>query len=230
MMRIAIAAVIAMTGANAAAEPVSPLARRLSNHGRALHDLGDYQQAIVAYQEAYLIAPEPRILFNMAQAYRLAGNCDDAAHLYRRYLAGRPDPDSRRVAEEQLAIVDDCAQKTAITARVADEPDDGSTKRHVGVALVGAGGLSLAVATYFAIDASSASSDLSDLYKHGGSSRQIQDLDARGQRSSDLALGFAVAGGVAVVAGTVLYTLGRRDDVPSLAVSSGTRTLLAWEF
>ena len=35
------------------------------------------------------------LLFNLAQAYRLQGNCDDAALMYRRYLATNPGVEQR---------------------------------------------------------------------------------------------------------------------------------------
>src|SRR5690349_15298118 len=74
-------------------------ARHLAERGRALHDAGNYTDAIAAFREAYVLAPSPGLLFNIAQSYRLAGRCDDAAWMYRRYLDSQPSGDRRAVAE-----------------------------------------------------------------------------------------------------------------------------------
>src|SRR5690606_28579845 len=77
-----------------------------------LHDRGDYARAIAAFKEAYVLAPSPGLLFNLAQAYRLRGNCDDAALMYRRYIAAAPrSADERALAEAHLATVVRCVQK-----------------------------------------------------------------------------------------------------------------------
>ena len=49
-----------------------------------------HEAAVAAFKEAYVLAPSPGLLFNIAQAYRLAGNCDDAAWMYRRFLDTNP--------------------------------------------------------------------------------------------------------------------------------------------
>ena len=73
-------------------DEVPAKARALAERGRADHDRGDYGAAIAEFTEAYALAPSPALLFNLAQAYRLAGRCDDAALMYRRYLTGDPAP------------------------------------------------------------------------------------------------------------------------------------------
>src|SRR5262249_1560300 len=87
-------------------------ARVLAEGGRHYHDAGDYEQAIAAFKEAYVLAPSPGLLFNLAQAYRLAGQCDDAAWMYRRYLDASPAADRRAIAENHLAIVEKCGHGT----------------------------------------------------------------------------------------------------------------------
>src|SRR5690349_21094377 len=83
-------------------ERVPQKARELADKGRAYHDAGDYMKAVAAFKEAYVLAPSPALLFNIAQAYRLAGDCDDAAWMYRRYLDTNPGPERRSLAETHL--------------------------------------------------------------------------------------------------------------------------------
>jgi hypothetical protein len=48
--------------------------------------LGHYAEAAEAFEKAFEIAPEPGLLYNAAQAYRLAGNKERALTLYENYL------------------------------------------------------------------------------------------------------------------------------------------------
>ncbi len=230
---------------------IPPLARQLSDRGRALHDLGDYEQAIVAYKQAYMIAPSPGLLFNMAQAYRLNGDCRSAAEFYRRYLSTGPEPDARRRAEQQLAIVDSCGRRASASASTGDgsalavsgrsesETDTpGCGERRTGLVVAGAGGLLFLTGAYFAIDARNAGDQVASTYANGGTWKSIAAVDARGQRSGELATGFVITGGVAVATGVVLYMLGhhqseRASRVPALSISPaarGARVELAWRF
>jgi tetratricopeptide (TPR) repeat protein len=246
--RLLIAAIVAtVLGGPAFADAVPPLARQFSDRGRALHDLGDYDQAIVAYKQAYMIAPSPGLLFNMAQAYRLAGDCPQAASFYRRFLSTGPEPEARRVTEQHLAVVESCVRRggsggPALALRAHDDPavdEPGAGKRHLGMAIAGGGGLLLVAGVYFALDARSASDQVANAYAHGASWKMIADLDQRGQRSSEIAAGLAITGGAAVATGVVLYILGRRDDataerIPAVTVAPGAhgggRVELAWRF
>src|SRR3954468_14256022 len=95
-------------------DEIPPKARALADRGRAYHDAGDYGNAIIAFKEAYVLAPSPGLLFNLAQAYRLQGNCDDAALMYRRYIATGPAIEGRTIAEGHLETVERCAHKAAL--------------------------------------------------------------------------------------------------------------------
>src|SRR5262245_12927006 len=103
-----ILAPIAAAADSAAPGAVPAKARTLAERGRASHDAGDYASAIAAFTQAYVIAPSPALLFNLAQAYRLQGDCEDAALMYRRYLATNPSPEGRALAEMHLASVERC--------------------------------------------------------------------------------------------------------------------------
>lgn len=61
---------------------------------RRLHEAGRYDEAAVAYAEAWVSQPAPDILYDWAQVERLSGHCEQAVELYDRFLAmddgGRP--------------------------------------------------------------------------------------------------------------------------------------------
>src|SRR5262249_17339514 len=154
-------------------------------------------------------APSPGLLFNLAQAYRLAGDCDDAAWMYRRYLESEPTPDRRTLAEGHLATVDRCrtgrlqvavapatldakvpepddaAPRPAVTVATS-EPDPGRRQKEVGLWLAIGGGAAMLGAAYFAYDAHDASNTVEELYKKGGKWDEIRETDARGRRSATL--------------------------------------------
>jgi tetratricopeptide (TPR) repeat protein len=89
-------------------EKIPAKAKELATRGRVYHDAGDYQAAVAAFKEAYVLAPSPGLLFNIAQAYRLAGNCDEAAWMYRRFLDTNPTGTNRDLAHQHLSVVEKC--------------------------------------------------------------------------------------------------------------------------
>ena len=110
---ITIAAVLAAAPAARADNALRPeripnKARELAEKGRTLHNAGDYSGAVAAFKEAYVLAPSPGLLFNIAQSYRLAGNCDESAWMYRRFLDTNPVGEHRSLAETHLAAVERC--------------------------------------------------------------------------------------------------------------------------
>jgi hypothetical protein len=74
--------------------------------------LGQFDQAVKAFQAAYALAPLPRLLYNIAQAERLDGKCRDALAHYQEYVASEsgPHPPDLR---EKLATVEVCASREA---------------------------------------------------------------------------------------------------------------------
>jgi Tetratricopeptide repeat len=73
------------------------------------YDLGKYQEAVDEYQKVYEIDGDPVMLYNIAQAYRLNDQPQDAIHFYRRYLQRAPEARNRDDVERKIA-----AQEKAI--------------------------------------------------------------------------------------------------------------------
>lgn len=114
LLAASLAAVAVMAPSAHADEPVPHKAKRLATAGRSLHEQGEYGKAIIAFQEAYVLAPSPALLFNLAQAYRLDGNCEDAAYMYRRFLAQAPRNEAREIAQAQLPAMERCMYKRGL--------------------------------------------------------------------------------------------------------------------
>ena len=255
------AAVLAASSSPSSAdlgEPVPPRARQLAERGRELHERGDYARAIAAFKEAYVLAPSPGLLFNLAQAYRLQGQCDDAALMYRRYIAAVPERTSgRALAEGHLATVVRCVQKRSlnlppdaamanIPAPPAPAPDPifadtpapgrphGKVMHRIGLGATLGGAVALGAAAYYGVRAHNASADVERLYAAGESWRVIQPIHARGERAELAATWLGIGGGAAAVAGITLLVLGRHTEhAPPIAIApakGGVQAELSWAF
>jgi tetratricopeptide (TPR) repeat protein len=245
---------VALAGEPTPPEVIPPKARALAIQGRAYHDAGDYGNAIIAFKEAYVMAPSPGLLFNLAQAYRLAGNCDDAALMYRRYIATGPSLEGRTIAEGHLATVERCTHKaslgipqdpgTHVTIKTdrasgslfATSPRAGRARleKTVGLGLVIGGGVALAVATYYGFEAHSSAQDVEKGYAMGAKWKDLADIDARGERAATFAKVFGIGGGVAVAGGVALYLIGRStEQMAPIAIAptkQGATVSASWRF
>lgn len=253
------AALATATGTAFAGEPDPPevipaKARALAERGRAYHNAGDYGNAIIAFKEAYVMAPSPGLLFNLAQAYRLQGNCDDAALMYRRYLATAPGSEGKAIAEGHLASVERCVHKASLgipqdpAAPVVIPTDRNSgslfatapssrrarLQKDIGLGLTIGGAVALGIGAYFWNRASDAQDTVEDGYAHGAKWKDLQAIDERGRDSASMAKIFGIGGGIAVAGGVTLYLLGRRaEQIAPIAVAPakhGATVNVSWRF
>lgn len=108
-----------------AAEPNAE-ARRLYAEGKAEYAQGHYAEAVVLFERSYALFQAPALLFNMAQAQRLAGptHCADALALYKSYLSAQPDAENKREVEERIQELAECpaAQPPSAAAAVTPAP------------------------------------------------------------------------------------------------------------
>ena len=81
-------------------------AAQLYDKGKRHFDIAEYSAAIAAWKEAYLLSSEPLLLFNIAQAHRLAGDCAQANRFYLNYKRVQPKPPNQ-------AELDSAMQKCA---------------------------------------------------------------------------------------------------------------------
>ena len=95
---------IALSGRPAgAAEPSA--ARQAYDEATAAFGLGHYAEAAEKYETAFSLRPDPALLYDAAQAYRLAGNRPRALELYRNYLRLYPDRQNADEARNQVAAL-----------------------------------------------------------------------------------------------------------------------------
>jgi hypothetical protein len=100
--------------ANASAQPVDDTAKvdrasidkaaALYDAGKRHFDIGEYAAAIASWKQSYLLSSEPLLLFNIGQAYRLAGNCAQANRFYLNYKRVVSKPENRAELEQAMAV------------------------------------------------------------------------------------------------------------------------------
>ncbi len=114
---LVLALVLATWPALAAADPARQEARALFEEGKRHFEAGDYVRAIEAWRASHQRVAAPRLLWNIGQAYRLAGDCAHALYFYAAYQAA--EPATTNAKELELAV--------ELCAGVAPATDDGES-------------------------------------------------------------------------------------------------------
>jgi tetratricopeptide (TPR) repeat protein len=86
-------------------------AKRLFNKGTVHFNLGEYDEALERYREAYLIRPLPGFLFNIGQCHFNLGQYEKALALYQQYLMKQPDAPNRADVRQQIAKAKEALRK-----------------------------------------------------------------------------------------------------------------------
>ncbi|MCC6995426.1 MAG: tetratricopeptide repeat protein [Deltaproteobacteria bacterium] len=121
-MRHAILLCVAMLGLAASApsawadKKADAAARKHFEDGTTAYDLGDFETAIREYKAAYQARKEPVFLYNIAQAYRLQGNFQQASFFYKSYLRNQPEAKNRAEVEARLADLEEQLEKQRKTS------------------------------------------------------------------------------------------------------------------
>jgi tetratricopeptide (TPR) repeat protein len=97
-------------------------AMALYREGAALYQRGEYAKAIQAFRAADGLAPSPDYIFNIAQAYRHLGDCENALAFFREYVRLRPPASAQKVVRDGLADMDACVRQAGV-APVVPEPE-----------------------------------------------------------------------------------------------------------
>jgi len=208
-----------------------PGAAELYRLGKQAYDQQDYARAAELFTRCHARSGDPSLLFNIAQAERLAGDCAAAATHYRRFLAEVPDAPNRTDAAAKLADMERCVQEKApppappapATVAVVAPPPARQEARpsRLGLWVAGGGGLALGVSAFFWYRAWDADHELDQLFADGGVyDDHYQGLADRIDTSRTLAI-VTGAVGVAAVAGGLVYHLALRRraeaDAPQAA-------------
>jgi tetratricopeptide (TPR) repeat protein len=97
-------------GATAADEEKDRKAKDLYEQGNTHYDLAEYDQAIDLFKQAYALSHRPTLLYNIAQAYRLKNDCEQALQVYKNYLRVDPSSPFRAKVESRIAEMETCVK------------------------------------------------------------------------------------------------------------------------
>jgi tetratricopeptide (TPR) repeat protein len=98
-------------GGRRPAEDAVAAARQHTRQGTALYNLDRFELALAEYQAAYLAAPDPALLFNIAQCQRRLGHRSEALDYYRKYLRSAPGAQNRAEVERHIRELDAHARR-----------------------------------------------------------------------------------------------------------------------
>src|SRR5689334_7792731 len=120
----------------ASAQPGAPskiqLAKQYTDAGLAAQRSGDYDTAITLYQKAYEQVAHPTLIFDMAQAHRLAGREAEALRLYRKYLSEAATGPHAQEARDRIADIEaarTAAARKAVAQQRAEEEREAAQAR-----------------------------------------------------------------------------------------------------
>src|SRR5688572_12590649 len=109
----AILVTLLLSVAIASADPKR--AQAVADAATELFKKDDFTGAAKKFEEAYALARDPGYLFNIAQAYRQAGDCVRAADYYGRFLSEVPHPPNEDKIRVWYASQMQCAKERAAT-------------------------------------------------------------------------------------------------------------------
>ncbi|MGC9985494.1 MAG: tetratricopeptide repeat protein [Polyangia bacterium] len=81
-------------------------ARKHYQKGKQFFELGQWDDAIAEYREAYKLRSDSAFLFNLAQAYRRKGDLQPALDLYKNYLIENPTSPMRSDIEKRIKTLE----------------------------------------------------------------------------------------------------------------------------
>jgi tetratricopeptide (TPR) repeat protein len=112
--------ILAMVGPASAAEAKSDaaVAKHHFDQGTKAFNLGEFARATTEYKAAYEAKPDPVFLYNIAQAYRLAGDLTQALFFYRSFLRNLPTTPNRREVEGRIrSLEEQVANQHSVTTQ-----------------------------------------------------------------------------------------------------------------
>ena len=123
MIRFAILAAVIAAPTLARADDRDAQAHAKADEATALFNKDDYAGAAAKFAEAYELNHDASYLFNIAQAYRHAGDCTRAADYYARFLAEVPHPPNESKIRGWYAAQSACAKQHATTVVEPPKPE-----------------------------------------------------------------------------------------------------------
>lgn len=246
-----IIATIAAIGMPAAAEPS---AEDHFNKGQEAYDHGDYSAAIVEWKESFRLSGENALLFNLAQAYRLHGDCESALATYRRFVAADPGSEQKRLAEDLTRELDvKCGEKPKTPepepSKLPLEPKlplerpnlveelnpyknqpsrSGRTLKIAGLTTTGAGAALFVTGLVVGHHGQTIGNEVTSACANGCAWSAQKDKDAAGRRDVTIGHVFDGVGAAAILSGAAMYYFGYRESAITIEPTTARSAVVTW--
>lgn len=225
-----------------AAEPTDAnreLAKRHNDLGMNHYNLGEFDEAVAEFKAAYALTSEPGLLFNIAQAYRLAKDCAKALLWYRKFLADVPTAPNaetvkKYIAEQEAACpAGDASPAPGATHPVEtgapatpDQPAPARNRelmRNVGIGALGVSAIGVTMGIIYTFRVRAREDDRNHLCPAPCTwteelTAQETDLKQRGERASKIAIASYAVGGAALAAGITMLVMSRDRSETGIAL------------
>jgi outer membrane protein assembly factor BamD (BamD/ComL family) len=104
---VAVASILAPVGTGRAADdPEAAEAKKHYEEGTKAFNLGEYPRAISEFKATYNAKPDPLLLYNIAQSYRLQGDPSQALFFYKSFLRNMPNAPNRKEVEGRIKTLE----------------------------------------------------------------------------------------------------------------------------
>lgn len=217
-MRITI--VVVTLAALCSASQADPTAEMLYSEGQAAYDRADYVLAIDRWQESYRLSQEPALLYNVAQAYRMAGDCTHALSSYRQFVAADPLSERRPLADDFVRELEGrCGHPTPVVQdpRHVESPDSGRSLKIAGLVTGGAGAALVITGLLMGRRASTLGDEVSRACAESCDWTEQRSKDAAGRRAALIGYSLDAVGVAAIAGGALMYYFGDRRAAISIA-------------
>lgn len=87
-------------------DPEAAEARRHYEEGTKAFNLGEYPRAVNEFKAAYNAKPDPLLLYNIGQSFRLGGDASQALFFYRSFLRNMPTAPNRKEVEGRIRALE----------------------------------------------------------------------------------------------------------------------------
>jgi tetratricopeptide (TPR) repeat protein len=114
--RLAVAGLVVVATPHVARAAPADEARALNDKATAAFALGRFAEAAETFEKAFELKPEAALLFNAAQAHRLAGNKERALALYQSYLRVYGNKEKRAEVETRVRELKEAIEKDKAAA------------------------------------------------------------------------------------------------------------------
>jgi len=252
--RIAILTIVITALENVAI--AQPTAETLYTEGQHAYDRAEYAAAVAKWQASYDLSKERGLLFNLAQAMRLSGDCTGALATYRSFVANAPDPTSEQhklsvdfVRElegecptRQPAVVarPKIEGRPALAASLLSTPTDeigpslndptrqGRSWKIAGLVTGGVGVVTIAIGLGLGHHGATIGDEVTAACRTSCDWAALKDKDARGARDVTIGKALDVIGVAAVAGGAVFYYLGVRQETLTVTPAPGGGGVVSW--